>query len=297
MVPPSLTELDEEEEAFVSRHVSTLRSPKGDKDTRGRFREDSTLLADFQVALTATPGEFLDIAGRLVAQLASTMPGTASADCVLAFVTAEDSQGSRSANILKLDADVEAAELIQEGEVIRLHVFQDLLPRPGDMQKGISWPDLRESSNLIVMDTNTSGTAKYFQNAYRIDASPAAVATENALMKQIEWLQPVQVRAAVAAIGGGGDASQVVERIKRNVPTFDVVAPELGAGGAMPGIIRSTFTETRKTTFEADDIELRLPLGRLDQVHTIKVGLGYETTIQTTTPLTPTEDSSVGSPN
>jgi len=39
VIPPSISELAEEEEEFLSGHVDKLRRTKGDKDTRGRFRE------------------------------------------------------------------------------------------------------------------------------------------------------------------------------------------------------------------------------------------------------------------
>jgi hypothetical protein len=288
-----MTPLDADEQAFLSKHVSVLRGPKRDYDTRGRFRDGSTLQDDFQAALVADDVEYLAIAGRLVNQLATSMNGTNSPDCVVAFLISEDESQASSANILKLDADVEAAELIQELDVIRLHVFQNLLPRPGDMQKGISWPDARSNSSLIVLDTNTTGTAKYFQNAYRIDASPTAVATENALMAEIQALNPRQVPVVVAAVGQGGEAGAVVERIRRDVPSFMPTSPELGAGDALPGIVRPNFLAARKTSYKADEIELRLPLSKLGQVRTTRVGLGFVTTIQTSEPLTPIDDSDV----
>jgi hypothetical protein len=295
VIPATWSDLDEDEEDFLVRHVERLRKTTNASETRGRFRPDSTLEQDFTEALTADRSAFVAVAGRLVQQLADAMQGVNSASCVVAFVVEAQQGGvNRTVSLLKLDAEVEAAQLDRTSDGVRLRVFKDLLPRPGDIQKGLSWPDPRAPhSTLVVLDAIVEGTAKYFQNAYRIDASPNARITERALIEELSELPPARIAAAVAAVGHGGDAETVIERIRGQVPRFIVTAPELGAGGAMPGMIRPQFATVVKKTYEADEIELKLPLARMSQVQTHQVGTGYETVILTSTPLTPVEQDDV----
>jgi len=295
VIPATWSDLDEDEEDFLVRHVERLRKTTNASETRGRFRPDSTLEKDFAAALTADKVAFVAVAGRLVQQLADAMQGVNSASCVVALVVEESTKGGqRTVSLLKLDAEVEAAQLDRSGEGVRLRVFKDLLPRPGDIQKGLSWPDPRAPhSTLVVLDAIVEGTAKYFQNAYRIDASPNARVTEKALVEELAELTPSRIVAAVAAIGDGGDAEAVIERIRGQVPRFEVSAPELGAGGAMPGVIRPQFATVVKKSYEADEIELKLPLARMAQVRTRRVGTGFQTVISTSTPMTPVDNDDV----
>ncbi|MHB1491401.1 MAG: hypothetical protein ACYCTH_13050 [Cellulomonas sp.] len=85
----------------------------------------------------------------------------------------------------------------------------------------------------------------------------------------------------------GGEADQVVERIRRVTPAFQAQAAALGTDGSMPGTIRPSFVRQAKRTFKADEIELRVPLDQLDKIETRQVGTQYVTTITTRTPLTP----------
>jgi len=176
VIPPSIGALEQDEEDFLHRHVERLRSAVKATDARGRLRHGSTLAADMADALTASDDDFLIFAGRLVDELAKAMKSVGNApDCVVAILT-EGKDGPSTTSLLKLDAEIEAAQLKQTEQGIRLRVFKDLLPRPGDLQKGISWPDPRSpESEIIVLDHIKAGTAAlYFQSAMRIDASPRA---------------------------------------------------------------------------------------------------------------------------
>jgi hypothetical protein len=297
IVPPSISALERDEEDFLHRHVERLRSAVKATDARGRLRPGSTLAADMANALTASDDDFLAFADRLVDELAKAMKSVGNApDCVVAVLT-EGPGSANTTSLLKLDAEIEAAQLEQTRQGIRLRVFQDLLPRPGDLQKGISWPDPRSpESEVIVLDHVKAGTAAlYFQSAMRIDASPRAIDTERALLDAISELPEAQVAAAVAAASDGGTAERVVERIRQTVPSFQPTAAELGAGGALAGPIRPGFSTTAMRTFSADGIELKIRLDRLTRVRTHLVGSEYRTTIVTSTPLTPVEtERSVG---
>jgi hypothetical protein len=292
VIPPSISALEKDEEDFLHRHIEKLRSAVKATDARGRLRPGSTLAADMADALTASDNDFLIFSGRLVDELAKAMKSVGNApDCVVAVLTEGGQDEANTTSLLKLDAEIEAAQLKQTEQGIRLRVFQDLLPRPGDLQKGISWPDPRSpESEIIVLDHVKAGTAAlYFQSAMRIDASPRAIDTERALLEAISELPEAQVAAAVAAASEGGTGERVVERIREHVPSFQPAAAELGAGGALAGPIRPGFSTTAMRTFTADGIELKIRLDRLPRVRTRLVGSEYRTTIVTSTPLTPIE--------
>ena len=89
VVSPTMSRLDEQEEDFLLRHIQRLRDKTNADDTRGRMRDNSTLLEDFAMAIEASGEEFLTIAERLVRQLAEAMQRVNStASCVVAFAVA-----------------------------------------------------------------------------------------------------------------------------------------------------------------------------------------------------------------
>lgn len=294
-VPPTLSTLDRDEEDFIERHVDELRAQTDVGDARGRFRDGSHLLSDIQLAISGSDSDFVAAATRFVVQLADAMKGVnANSSCVVALVT----QGVGEAavlTLLKLDAEIEAAQLEQTESGIRLHVFDDLLPRPGDIQKGFSWPDPRyPDSEIVLLDRVRMGSAtKYFQRAFGMDASPKPKETEDALAKELALLPFADVESAMDAVGNGGPAERVVERIREAVPTFQPVAKELSTHEGLPGVIRPGFRNA-KVRYEADGFELVVPLSGSNRVRTVRDGLGYLTTIRTGVPLTPVEASGDG---
>lgn len=75
VVEPTLSVLDGDEEDFLERHVTELRSEIGAADGRGRFNEDGVLEADIAEAVAGTESAFLAVVARWVHQLAGSMQG------------------------------------------------------------------------------------------------------------------------------------------------------------------------------------------------------------------------------
>lgn len=295
VVPPSVSELAQDEEDFLQRHVNSLRADARKEDTpRGRFRPDSALLEEFHSLLTAGVSQFEEVSSVLVDALARAMMGASNAkDCVVAILTSGSSAEVQHVSLLKLDAEIEAARLEQLRDGIRLRVFRDLLPRPGDLQKGLSWPDPRTGvSDIVVKDRNFGQTALYFQNAFGVDASPSATDTERVFINALaDSLPASDVAEAITLIGDGGLADQVSLRVRERFPEFQIEARELGAGGALAGRIRPLSSRVQRKVFRADGMELRVPVDRLADVYTVRSGDRYETRIETASPLTPLRDS------
>jgi hypothetical protein len=122
-----------------------------------------------------------------------------------------------------------------------------------------------------------------------VESSPGALETEKALINAIaDGLPATEAAEAMNFIGDGGPADEVVSRIRDRFPGFRHHSPELGAGGSMAGQLRSRNLKGHKKEFQADGIELRVPLDRLDRVVTIQEEDGlFETRIRTNVPLTP----------
>jgi hypothetical protein len=284
---PALSPLEPAEEGFLHRHAEELRATIDTSHARGRFRAGSFLAADLNRLLVADEAEFLQIAERHASRLASEMEKTGNAKaCVLALIVEENEAQDLEVSLLKLDAEIEAAEMRRSGAQLRLHVYQDLLPRPGEIQKGFSWPDPRDRSDVIVLDKNASGSSTlYFRDAFELDVSPKALDTENALVEELAMLPAQDREAAVAAANAGGDAEEVVERIQEVVPAFIPSSVQLGGDGSLPGRIRPNFAATARRVFRADGIELKVPITALDRVESRRDGARWITTIITDVPL------------
>jgi hypothetical protein len=296
VILPTISELTDDEQDYLTRHDDELCNRHANDNTVFcTFRVGASSRVDLKLALQGSEDQFLDVANRMVESLAETMRATANAkDCVVALLTGGPAGVSAPDHVtfLKLDARIEAARLkkAQAGQGVRLEVFKDLLPAPGDMQKGFSWPDPRQpESELILHDTNRGEAARYFGNAFQLNISSKALETETTLADElVEQLGPARARQAVALVNqAGGRGDEVVAKIKATYPDFTPSARPLGGGGALAGLIRPGHLDTKKKRFESDGIELRVPLGRLDAVNTRPDGDEFVTTIRTSTPLTP----------
>jgi hypothetical protein len=294
VIDPTISELNAAEHDYLTRHVDELRVRRSNASAVFcAFRPESGTLRDFQAVMVADDDEMVEIATRMVRALAETMRGAPAAkeDCVVALLTSSADSGGPVEHVtfLKLDARIEAARLQRAKETGRLslRVFQDLLPAPGDMQKGISWPDPRQpASELILHDTNQGDAALYFGNAFGLTVSSKALDTENALTDQlVAQLGQAKAQRAVALVDfEGGRADLVIAKVQEEYPEFQPTGRSLGAGGSLPGFIRPNQLSLRKKVFAADGIELRVPIGSLNAIQTEREAE------RTSTPLTPIED-------
>jgi hypothetical protein len=290
-----MSTLTDDEQDYLGRHVSYVRSlPANDNTVYCVFRSGSSTRAELQLALTGNDAEFLSVATSMVEALAAAMRASPKAkeNCVLGLVTSAPTTGLTAEHVtfLKLDAKIEAAHLEQAQQGgIQLRVFKDLLPAPGDMQKGVSWPDPRDpTSELILHDTNSGEAALYFGNAFSLSISSKAIETEKALVTQlVKQLGPARASEAVALVDEqGGRADTVVAAVQQRYTEFEPKTRPLGGGGGLAGEIRPHHLGSQKLSFNADGIELKVPVSRIAAVRTRREGDRFVTSIQTSTPLT-----------
>jgi hypothetical protein len=194
--------------------------------------------------------------------------------------------------VLKLDAVTEAASYKFDGGQVRLSVLKDLLPAPGELQKGLSWPDQRPGSDAIVTDRNLTA-AKYFFSAYELQVSATSAHAERALSEAITLHVPKSQRAAAIEFAStlSGPAETVVAKVQDRYPGVVVEKAELGAGGAIGGYIRETKVAGHPTRYIGDGIVILVPHDRLGQVTgPRKIGGRWEMTIRFS--ARPREDAS-----
>ena len=267
----SWARLDRDDVDFLSRHVNMLRDAAGTEDQLvTRFQQGSGIPGLLGKLLVAGEKEFVGISAGLAMRLQESMDqSTTPSPGVLAIiVSSRDRADPEWASVLKLDAISEAASLEFDKGQVTLNVLRDLLPAPGQLQKGISWPDPRQSiSDAIVIDRNQS-LAQYFFNAYELQVSPPPVVSERALGEAIlhgvgrdERAEAMQFAATLS-----GRADVVAAEVKRRYPSVQIDRADLGGGGALGGYIRPKKVAGHLTRFRGDGIVVTVPHEQLDRI-------------------------------
>jgi hypothetical protein len=153
----SWARLDPDDVDFLSRHVKSLRDAAGTEDQLvTRFQPGSGIPALLAKLLVAGQQEFIEISAELATRLQESMDqSTTPSPGVLAIIVSGQDGAPECASVLKLDAISEAASFEFDKGQVTLNVLRELLPAPGQLQKGISWPDPRRSiSDAVVIDRN-----------------------------------------------------------------------------------------------------------------------------------------------
>ena len=266
----SWAELDPEDVDFLSRHVDKLRCAAGAEDQLiTRFQPRSGVPDLLGKLLMASEDEFVAISADLATRLQASMDqSTTPSPGVLAIIVSGP-QGSTPAwvSLLKLDAISEAASFEFDQGQVTLRVLRDLLPAPGQLQKGISWPDPRTVSDAIVIDRNQS-VGQYFFNAYELEVSPTPAVSERvlaeAIVRGVDRDKRVQAMRFAASLGGRAD--EVAAEVKQQYPSVQIDREELGADGALGGYIRPRRVAAHLTRFRGDGIVVTVPYERLDRI-------------------------------
>lgn len=292
-VATALAELEADDIDFLGRHVEELRKAAGAQDALlSRFQHGSGIDAVLKSLLDADDAKFVDVSADFARQLQESMDQTSKpSPGVLAVIVTGPDEKPDVVSVLKLDAINEAAGFkFVEGQV-KHNVLRDLLPAPGQLQKGISWPDPRAVSDTIVIDRNQAA-AHYFFSAFDLEVSATPREAERALGEAINTNIPRSKRAAAMQYAAKltGPADQVAAQVKAQYPELQIDRKELGADGGLGGYIRPNKIAAHNTRFRSDGIVVVVPAERLKQVSGPKqVGGGWEMTIKFKT--RPTEDS------
>jgi 37-kD nucleoid-associated bacterial protein len=291
VAPEAPAELDADDADYLQRHVDKLQAEASAADSlRSQFKAGSIMEQLLQQLRDKDDASFVEataiIAGRVKDAMdasTNTSPG------VLAVVRSPIDESAQAVSILKLDAINEAARFALEPHRIRISVLRHLLPAPGDLHKGVSWPDPRPVSDAIVLERNASA-ARYFFNACELDVSLRSKEAEKALHRVLIQV-PRERRPAVAAEIAqlSGPVEKLAAAIKQREPDISTDLPELGSGGRLGGLVRPGKLAAGRTRFSGDGIDVLVPYDLLGRVSIQPHGGGWQMTIGFTTQ--PTEEA------
>ncbi len=265
VLEPSLVSFGSKESDFLVRHVMKVRE-LDEASPRGVFKPNSYVPTQFAALLSCSEAQFEQHSRSLQALLAKAMKGSSGKDCVFAVVQTYD-EGVGYVTILKLDAIVEAAETDIKSGKVTLRVLEKLIPEPGALQKALSWPDPRPTSDAILIDSNFTH-AEYFSAAFDLGASLRSPDAEKALHKSIvKSVSTVSLATALEdAAKMEGPADTVLTQLSETYPELKPAAQAISTEPRPAGVIRKNKISALPLVWVADGARLTIPSSRAGAV-------------------------------
>jgi hypothetical protein len=265
VIDPGVVDLGAHEVDYLARHILKVRETvsSGGRSVFVHAANTPNLLDTLRSTLSDP--HFAATAKTLQDSLAYAMRTSTNAkDCVFAAVRAADAANSEPhVTLLKLDAVVEAAQMKQlANHGVSFHVLRKLLPEPGKLQKALPWPDIRASSDVIMLDTNFAA-AQYFEIAYQVRVSAKSVDAEEQLIRTLSArLPPSELPQAVqAAAKLSGPLDDVLSTLAADYPALSGAAAEATIDARPAGIVRPNKISARQIVWKADGVEVRVSPG------------------------------------
>lgn len=277
---PTLGEGVEEVSDFLVSHVKNLL-----EGASSGLAPQTALLAGagtspFDDLAAGSDDEFLAAADSLTKALVTEMGRVNSKEGVLVCATFEEPDGAPSAAALKLQVVSDHGAVLEQlasGEMA-LSAVERVLDRPGELQKGLVYPDPRTDSDAVIGDKANQREARYFLVAMGVEAEEhsrralGAVAetllgavsqsARSTLIRQLGAAEPGPLKRVVAAATDG---------LQVNRPLDDVI--EDLAGRERP--IRQVNTRAPlKATIVAGTVKVDLRSLDFDQVTIEPVATG-----------------------
>lgn len=268
--PPNLQAVELPIEDFLRAHVDDLldKATKNDAAPPARFT-DADAEELFRYLHTGSEAEFLDSVGELATRLIARMNG-ATAEGLLLALRATHGSG-QIAGLLKLQVVAENGAVLKrlESGELQLSAVQDLLEKPGDLQKGALVTSALPAGQVYCAD-KLSRTSQYFPDAFgiRIYAKPSAAtraffdiaqALAPGLVAPIAqcWptLQPGTVREVLAELG---------ETLPDLQPRLQEEMIETLESAARP-VLRLDTTRRVKETLKAGEVTISGPIEAMRQ--------------------------------
>jgi len=218
-VPPELREVDEGINAFLRDHIQELRAMTRKRGTSpGRFT-DPEAKALFRDLFTGSDDGFLAAAGSLTKRLIARMDARAANGLLICLRGGDGSD--RYGGVLKLQVVAPNAAVLKKlasGE-IQLSAIQDLLDKPGDLQKGALSTSWLPEDHIMIGD-QLGQDARYFPEAFAIKVFARPTEAVAGLITAIDEIAPALVTPVAAALPGvaAGDAPDVLGSLGREIP-------------------------------------------------------------------------------
>jgi hypothetical protein len=288
VVAPEVVALGPSESDYFVRHVRKVRQ-FNDATPRTSFITNAVTVGYLRTLRDARQdADYAGNANALMQLLSDAMKAvTNPKDCVFAAVRTTDARalGSTHVTLLKLDAVIEAARLtrLQSGG-ISFEVLHDLLPEPGDLQKGLSWPDPRTDSDALTVDRN-GAPALYFEDAFQLQVSMRSQEAEKALINAItDRLEPEDVPGALERVAQAeGGLANVLADLSADYPALSDAAAEQAQDPRPAGTVRPGKATERPLVWTADGIEVVVPTHLLGNVRKARLGDRWQLVVTSAT--------------
>lgn len=227
--------------AFLAAHVTGLQDRAAEGSASNASFVDAADEQQIERLRTGDDAAFLAAAGalggRLIAEMAplgGALPG------LFVCATLESDAGAPHAAVLKLQVVSEQGAVLKRldtGEET-LAAVTDVLDRPGELQKGLVYPDVRPTSQAVVGDKAAQQEAKYFLRAVGVTLEARDSATAGAVVAAVARLAGRDVADRVAHALPGvepGPPEEVLAAVRDEVPaltqeTADAVAADVRGG-------------------------------------------------------------------
>jgi hypothetical protein len=212
---------------FLSDHVKGLlvKTRKADARPAGFFR-DATSRDHFHSLRCGTTEEFLNSYRHLAQSLVNAMNGSAKEGLLVGLRVTGAAVDVDVAGLLKLEiVTPNGAALLSndDGSDVRLEGVQDLLDRPGDLQKSAIVTSALAPDRVFCGD-QLHVQAKYFPSSLGIQIHPrprAAMAAMHSAVRQVAPALTAGVADAVATCSAGSVKTVLMEAA-RKVPELTV---------------------------------------------------------------------------
>lgn len=273
VAPPKMGPDVDEVSAFLVSHMENLREGA----TTGlapfvTFRDPDDRVC-FGMLSDGSDADFLTAAEALTRRLHAEMSHVNSKPGVLVCATFEEGHGRRSGAALKLEVVSDHGAILEQletGEVV-LSAVERVLDRPGELQKGLIYPDERPGSDAVVGDKANQTEARYFLLAMGVIAEEHAKRALGVVAEALvdaagtsQTVTTVLERLSSADVGTLEDVvTQVTDGIALNLPVEEIINDL----AARERPVRQVDTRaTLKTTIEAGTVKVdlkNLDLGRV----------------------------------
>ncbi|MDO8309116.1 MAG: hypothetical protein Q7V58_12270 [Actinomycetota bacterium] len=221
---------------FLSAHLEGLRDRARDGSAANAAFYDPPREQLIEDLRTGTDDAFLAATNVLAARLADEMTHVNPAPGLLVCTTMEaEAGGDRFAAVLKLEvvsAHGAVLRRLETGEET-LAAVTDVLDRPGDLQKGLVYPDERPSSAAVVGDASTQNEARYFLRALGVTLEArenrSAAAFVGAIRKFTDSSTTRLVVAALPSVSSGPPPQVLDELSERSISLSDTAKAAIAA--------------------------------------------------------------------
>jgi hypothetical protein len=269
---PALSADVDEVSGFLVSHVEELLKGADSHAAPITSVLDQARKARFEELRTGTNAEFLAAAHSLTTDLVSQMGRVNSKEGVLVCASFEDADGDTIAAAIKLQVVSDHGAVLEKlasGDTV-LSAVERVLDRPGELQKGLVYPDPRPASQAVIGDKANQSEARYFLLAMGVEAEEhpkkALGEVASALVEASPTASRDNVIRNLGASDSGGLADVVAaatEGISLTRPVTDIVRDL----SERERPIRAVDTKTLlKCTIQADAIKMRLPASDLERV-------------------------------